>query len=489
MRSALSRWFDFAQQLVQALFDLQVERKFPWLKWFWFAALYLLGAFLWGKFLNWGNIPFSYHDWAEVTAARVAFVRDALLKGELPLHMANSAHLRNITDRYMVIPDVILAPQMMALYFLGTGKFIFANLIFLYTLGAGGLLWFRRRLGLSLMVSAIVFAVFNFNGHIVSHLSVGHLTWWGYFLFPWVLVLIFRLYDGRQGWRWITWMALLLFFMYLQGAFHQFVWALLLLGLLALARPKDARLLFKTIFFSLLLSAFRLLPPALALGLFDSEYLGGYPSTAGVLDAMVTLKTPLLAQPVTLIPNEQALGWWEYDLYVGLIGAAFLLYFGLHQWLKNRKYPDLILPTIVLFVLSIGQVYQFLRLTHIPLFSGERVSSRMIIIPVLVVLLLAAENLQNWLANHAHPCTSRLIMSGLAVLLINDLWAHTRAWQVTAAAQVFRYSEIDLATKVVANHPDPLYLTIIVVGGAISLLSAAFLFYQSRREKAAQPGS
>ena len=36
---------------------------------------------LWGKFLNWGQIPFDFHDWAEITAPRVAFLRDAMIKG------------------------------------------------------------------------------------------------------------------------------------------------------------------------------------------------------------------------------------------------------------------------------------------------------------------------------------------------------------------------------------------------------------------------
>ena len=63
----------------------------------------------WGFFLNWGNIPFDFHDWAEVNAPRLAFLKDAITKGKLPLHMPDSSALRGVTDRYMALPDMILS--------------------------------------------------------------------------------------------------------------------------------------------------------------------------------------------------------------------------------------------------------------------------------------------------------------------------------------------------------------------------------------------
>ena len=77
----------FAAQLLEVCFNPALESKFRWLPWVWVGALFLLGALLWGKFLNWGNIPFDFHDWAEINAARIAFVQDAIRKGVLPLHM------------------------------------------------------------------------------------------------------------------------------------------------------------------------------------------------------------------------------------------------------------------------------------------------------------------------------------------------------------------------------------------------------------------
>ena len=53
----------------------------------WYGAWFVLGCALWVFFLNGGDIPFDFHDWAEVNAPRLAFVQDALRKGVFPLHM------------------------------------------------------------------------------------------------------------------------------------------------------------------------------------------------------------------------------------------------------------------------------------------------------------------------------------------------------------------------------------------------------------------
>ncbi len=54
--------------LLAALYDPETERKHRWLGWGWLGGLYAVGGLLWGKFLNWGKIPFDFHDWAEITA-------------------------------------------------------------------------------------------------------------------------------------------------------------------------------------------------------------------------------------------------------------------------------------------------------------------------------------------------------------------------------------------------------------------------------------
>lgn len=45
---------------------------------------------------------------------------------------------------------------------------------------------------------SILFLLFNINGHISAHLSVGHATWTGYFLFSWLLPFILELFSGDE---------------------------------------------------------------------------------------------------------------------------------------------------------------------------------------------------------------------------------------------------------------------------------------------------
>jgi hypothetical protein len=140
----LKRWLAFFERIIDSFFDPQVEHHVRWVTWVWIAVLLLAGIFFWGKFLNWGKIPFDYHDWAEINAARIEFVRNALRSGQIPLHMAEIGHLRNLTDRYMSIPDAILAPQMVLLLFLRTGLFVYINTLILYVFGLIGLLQFVK---------------------------------------------------------------------------------------------------------------------------------------------------------------------------------------------------------------------------------------------------------------------------------------------------------------------------------------------------------
>ena len=132
-------------------------------------GLWAGGVFLWGKFLNWGDIPFDWLDWAEINAPRTAFLKDAVTKGVLPLHMPDSSALRGVTDRFMSIPDALLSPQILLLRFMDVGTFFLVDTLLLYTIGMFGLLWFRRRYSLSLASFSALFLLFNFNGHILAH--------------------------------------------------------------------------------------------------------------------------------------------------------------------------------------------------------------------------------------------------------------------------------------------------------------------------------
>jgi len=456
-----------------------------WVHWGWIVAIYLVGGLFWAQFLNQGNIDLNYHDWAEVNAPRLAFVQDALKNGQFPFHMNGTGPLRGVSDRYLVIPDVISTPQMGLLLFLPIGQYVLANQLILYTLGTLGLVWIQRKYGLSLIVYTALFFLFNFNGHILAHFSVGHANWGGYFFFPWLIGLFLDPGQTPHGWGWTAKVACVMFLILLQGSFHHFVWIVLFLGLWAMTSWKRFGLLVKTALAAGLLGAVRLLPPVLGLERFDHTFLSGYPSITDLLSSMTTLKT--IAEAILSPYSPAPVGYWELNVYLGLIGTLFLLVFGLARWLKTGEeqphHGELALPLLGLSVLSIGNVYRLVSFLPIPLLNGERVSSRMIIVPVTILLVLAAIEAQRWLEQSRPDLRLRLAVLALIAVMIADLWAHLQHWRVEVAARTFPTTPVELSRFTAANHPDPTYLLVVLAGGVITLMTAGTLLVLTAKER------
>ncbi len=442
------------------------------------VALYLTGAWAIYYLLNGGAIQLNLHDWAEVTAPRYAFLKDAVIKAELPLHMPGYWGLRNVTDRFLAVPDTNLGPQILLLRFMDLERFFLVQTWLLYTVGYVGLILLARSLRLSLLAFTALFGLFFFNGNIIDHIVVGHVNWAMNFLFPYFVFLVLRLLDGWQNISWTALMALFLFALLLQGAFHLFVACLFFLGFLWLVAPAARRPIFLSGLFAAGLGAFRLLPPLLELRSFDTAFLSGYPTTLDLAEALVVLH-PTFPEFVFSSSGLTNLNWWEFDLYIGLVGAFVLLFFGARGLLfppTNRSYyRALTLPILAMTVLSIGRVYGILHQTQIPLLSSQRVSSRMVFVPFAVLLVVAIGSFQRWLGRPERPGIHK-VLAGLGTLLIaNDLWQHTKLWRVVNMGRLFPPKELDLAVNTVANHPDPPYHLLIGIGLAISAVTAITL--------------
>ncbi len=475
----MNKILEMMERTTRAFF-MPPSKKNRWLNIGWCVLLIVLGAGLWAKFLNFGNIPFDYHDWAEINAPRLAFVKDALTQGVLPLHMSDASALRNVTDRYLSLPDAIVSPQLYLLKFLSVGQFVLLDTLLLYSLGAWGLVCLKRRLKLSPYTFSILFLLFNLNGHLLAHYSVGHITWAGTFLFSWFILLVINLLDGDQSWAWVAKMAGLLFVIYLQGSFHQFVWAMLFLGFLAVSHWRSFWPIFKAGLFAGLLSAIRLLPPFLLLNQFDDEFLGGYPTLLDLVKSFVMIVPPEKSLEVRSMLSN--LGWWEYDMYLGLAGAMILLIFGLGFWARKLTqgkgfYPPLVVPMVAMALLSLGRIYRVMRLIPVPLFSGERASIRMILLPALFLMVIAAVYFQKWINKRDladHPL-ARLIGFSILLVVIHDLWQHLKVWQVTSAFEAFPTTPVNLAIKIAANHADAPYTNLLWLGSGLTLLSMLVL--------------
>lgn len=477
------QWFD-------SLFSVEAEKNTPWFGRIYFAGLFLAGLYLWSKFLSWNELTIDYYDWAIINVPRLAFLQNALRLGQFPLHMAGTESLHGLTDRFFTIPDVITTPQILLLKFVDIPTFVLTDIFIHYLIGTLGLIWIRRRFQLSLFAFSVLFFLFMFNGHILAHYSVGHLTWDAYFMFPILFMYIFRFLDGEQGWRWVGGFSLSMFYMVLAGGQHHFTWMLIFMGVLMLFCWRRSLWLLAAGLFSGLLSAVRLLPPSLEVQTFRDyrvfEIVLGYPSLAEVFESMVFLRRPVPVEPEYIQYNlwfyEKL--YWEFDIYLGILGTAFLVTFGLYLWWKNPvpQYWETIIPSLVIVILSIGSTYWLLRLSDIPLFGSERITARMISLPLVLFLIMAAVNFQTWLNQYQSVRWYRLMFLGLLGVLIIDLYNHLRIWRLRESALRSGPSPLDPSGSLLANHSDPAYTTVLLAGLAITLLTALFLAFMSARE-------
>jgi hypothetical protein len=471
--------------LIEMAFDDRRSRTSRWIGHVWAAVLFIVGVFAWRYFLNSGYFQLNIADWLE-TSKRYAFLRDAILTGQLPLHMPGTSALRTVTDRFLSVADTTISPQVLLLRYLDIGHFAVVNVVGLYSLGFVGLLILRERFRLSPAAFTVMYLLFMFNGHISDHIAVGHVHWAGYFLIPFFAVLIFKLLDDRVGWQWVLAMSALLFVIFLQGTFHLFIICVAFMALLAILDRKNFVPLAGGILFSILLSMVRILPPALDAAKFDTEFLFGFTTVGDMFSSLTSLKIPGF-NDIVIRGSVNPLGYWELDHYVGLAGLAVVLVFGVWHWFRaeasRRRYQALWLPITVLVIASIGQVYQVVNLLHIPMFSTQRVSSRFLFLPLAMLIFLAAIHLQEFFDNRRTNDWVRLVELAVVGLIAQDLWQHFKSWRVTNMGKVFPPQPLDLSLYYVANHPDAPYITALVVGLIITLLTLVFLTVMSLRER------
>lgn len=478
--------------MLDLFFDYHADMRSPLARRSTMAALHLLGAFTWLYFLGWSMLPLNFGDWSDINVPRMMFVSNAIASGELPLHMQDTHSLHGVTDRFFCLPDVITTPQMLLLPIVGIQAFVVVDVLLHYCLGVSALLVLRRRFQWSLFAYAVVFVLFVFNGHILSHYSVGHFTWASYFLFPAIAALCFELIDGPVDWRWVARFAGVMFYMVLAGGQHHFTWVLMFMACLIPFCWGRAGWIVAACAASGLLSAVRLLPPVLALGEFGragwmSDVIG-YPSLLHLVSSMTELRRenldavdwPLLGNFVFFEVN-----YFEYNYYVGLLGALVVFYFGLYSWLRERQlaYPQLVVPTFAMIAMSIGTVFRIVRATGLPLIMSERLVSRMVSLPITFLIIMSGVMLQRFLLRGNLSIWNRLTGLMLFGLVAVDLSAGVRLMRVAETAKSMKPIPIEASMGELAHRDDPVYERTLALGFAMTLATAATLLALSLRER------
>ncbi len=467
VNSFLQKLAKIGQSFLDVLFKPLESLQVKWVAVVLLAGLFAGGLLHWGFFLDWTNNRFDLQDWHLHVGPYLDFLSKALRSGQFPLH-AESPYM--IPSQYLARQNRPFSPQILLLYFLNPATYVLVNVWIFYSLSFVGLLLIRARYQLSFVSFLSLFLLFNLNGHIIAHMGVGHFEWVGYFLLPFYVLLIMKMVDGEKtGWKWLLFMSLTMLAISLQGAAHFFIYCMTFLLLLALVQPRFFSPIIKAIVLSVLVSMIRILPPAVQFaGGTGLKFLGGFTSVYQLLQVLIA-------------PESQ--GYWEKAYYVGVIGFAFTLYFGIIKtWINVERYRPLFLPMLVMTFFSVGAIYLPLFSSHIPFLDSQRAPTRFLIIPLVFLITLASIQFQslingwdqkNWEIRVA-------VLFGEA-LMAYDLISSSRFWSLE------NYSISKRATDVievsVGNYPDPAYMTTLIIGFTCSIITLAALLFFAYREQ------
>jgi hypothetical protein len=267
----------------------------------------------------------------------------------------------------------------------------------------------------------------------------------------------------------------------LQGAVHFPLWCMAFLVLLAIFQPRYWVPVIKAIVASVLLSMIRILPPAIEYYQGGGiHFIYGFLSISHMVDSFVVLHPPY-----GLTTPSGRIGGWEVDYYLGLIGFLFIIYFGvIRNWVNEKRYRILYFPMLVMAFFSLGDTYRPIFNSPIPFVDSQRAPTRFILIPMVFLIILASIQLQNWIkARHEDGWMERMaVIIGLAFIGY-DLFDHSRAWRLsdfsTKVLQVFT----DIVRVPLVNHPDPLYMTSIIAGLAVTVISLIILVILAFQER------
>lgn len=418
------------------------------------ALLACLGA--WLLFWDLGRLQLTSHDWPK-EALYLDLLRQAARTWSLPFYMSQDAQG---TSWFLAIPEIPTSPQILLLPFLSNGAYAMASCLLLWAAGVLGCLLWRREHGLALVPFLWLLLLFSFNGHIVSHLAVGHSMWPGYFLSPFVLLSLVRFLNGDASGRNPVLLGLTLAAMMLQGAFHLAVYFALLVAVAALAAPGGIGFLIRAFLTCGLLAAFRILPALAAFQDLDRSFMSGYPGLATLLDALVSVRPP--STPHIGSFTEHRLGWWEYDLYVGPAGLIFLGTLGSRALLGGASSRPLLWACAVLAVLSFGEVIYLLSLAGVPVLGQERVASRFLIAPLVCLIFVAASTYPTGQSRALDAAA----WAGLA-LTAAGLLAHLLVWRI---APLEAAPEMVWRVRPIAPEPSQLYERLWLASFTVSAL-------------------
>jgi hypothetical protein len=445
------------------------------------CLLLLLGALHWAFFLDSaqqpGLGPSPVQDWPK-EFRYYAVLRQAVTEARVPYFLSTPIVF---SRKFLAIPEVSWSPQVVLLRFLSIPTFIVVNTLLAFGAGASALLLLKSRYRLGPLPFAFLFLLFAFNGHITSHLAIGHSMWLGYFLLPFFVLGVLTAAERPATPLLAEKLALVLFLILLQGSFHIFVWCVLFLLLLLAFNPGHWRLLLRALAWTGALTCCRLLPAAFVAQRREQVFLTGFPTLRDVAHALLTVRDAAYGKRGG---SFGAVDWWEYDTYLGPAGVAWIVAcgFGL-AWkgtaaLADRAERRLYGPMAVMALLAFGDAALGLNLIGIPLLSSQRVASRLLILPICFLIVLAAVRMQRFFETRSSRAMT-VLATAAALATAAGLLLHSWSWRFAHVERLLPVKRAVGEVSIVDPRLLPMgaadHLYVATVRGSVAFSVAALL--------------
>jgi hypothetical protein len=412
-------------------------------------------------------------------------LKEALTNLHLPLH--TDPPLSYGVSRFFSIPDVPFSPQMLLLRFLDPGINFLINILLMFSVGYIGCLRIKRHYQLSVFSFTILALLFNVNGFITSHIAAGHTFFTGYFLLPFYILLTLQLMEGKASKNWYAQMGLVLFGIELVGTTHIFAICFMFLGVLLLFAKSDRTNILKSMVAGVVLNIYRLAPAALALTAVRKPPFAGFTTLGDLITGLVWIIPP--SKSFVGLP----IAWWEFDMFIGVLGLAFILFFGIKTMWKSKResqasdtYRPLVKTMLVFSVFSIGYLYMPINYLPIPLLNLVHVPSRFLILPLLYIIAMACTQIQLWLNRRSSSSWHHFSLMLLLAILGHDLFQHARLWRVEYIFEAFSAEPLDFSLHIV-NQIDPVYIIVLTVSWILSLIALAYVLRRLLRDQRGSP--
>lgn len=239
------------------------------------------------------------------------------------------------------------------------------------------------------------------------------------------------------------------------------------------ANPRALKKYFVLLVLSFIASSFRIIPALIAFK-GSSPFIGGqgYPNIEIFIESFVYTR----AFDYIAI-NPQNWLWPEYSYYMSIIGFAFIMVFGVRQMLEKQN-RSLLISSFFIIICSFGYVWMWTAYkTDFILFTGERVPTRFVIIPISILILFVGINMQRYLDLMTKE--KRLMSYSLAcflfVLYILSMVQFFTQWKLERWGNVFSPNSHTYKPGMLSEQfADFPYLFTTIAGASISFL---FIIY------------